>query len=147
MVDTSSPTISDLVVELLSGAVDGLGLELPNRDDLPAKLKSYMLDNSALQNGFERGDSVVIKSTEEDYSRAAYKVFNLFGLSDEILMNSDVLKLGMFYDDGAAPTVFTLTSTGLIKGLKMGIKPEGDLQTDFRIFAETVAPMINKLFA
>jgi DNA recombination-dependent growth factor C len=146
MVDTSSSTVADLVVELLSGAVDGLGLELPNRNALPAKLKSYMLDNSALPDGFDRGDSVVIKSPEEDSSRAAYKVFNLFGLSDETLQNSDVLELGMIYDDGA-PTVFTLTSTGLIKGLKMDVKPEGDLATDFRVFAGTVAQMIKKVFA
>lgn len=144
IVDTSSIAVSDLVVELLSGAVDGLGLELPNRDDLPAKLKSYMLDDSALPDGFDRGDSVVIKSPEEDSSRAAYRVFNLFGLSDEILQNSDVLELGMAYDDGSQ-VEFKLTSTGLIKGLKMDVKPEGDLPTDFRIFAETVAPMINKL--
>jgi DNA recombination-dependent growth factor C len=145
MVDTSSSAVADLVVELLSGAVDGLGLELPNRGDLPAKLKSYMLDDSSLPDGFDRGDSVVIKSPEEDSSRAAYKVFNLFGLSDEVLLHSDVLELGMIYDDGA-PTAFTLTSTGLIKSLKIGVKPEGDLTTDFRVFAGTVAQMINKLF-
>lgn len=144
MIDTSSTAVSDLVVELLSGAVDGLGLELPNRNALPAKLKSYMLDNSALPDGFERGDSVVIKSPEEDSSLAKYKVFNLFGLSDEILLHSDVLELGMIYDDGA-PTVFTLTSKGLIKGLKMDVKPERDIREDFLIFAETIAPMINKM--
>ena len=144
-IDTSSTAVSDLVVELLSGAVDGLGLELPNRDDLPAKLKSYMLDNSVLPDGFDRGDSVVIKSTEEDSSRAAYKVFNLFGLSDDVLQSSDVLELGMIYDDGAQ-VEFKLTSTGLIKCLKMDVKPEGDLATDFRVFAGAVAPMLNELF-
>ena len=146
MVDTTSASVAELVVSKLTDAVDGLNFELPNREDLPVRLKSFMLDDSAIPDGFDRGDSVVIKSKKEDSSRAAYKIFNLFGLNGEILLNSDVIELGMIYSATDFPSTFTLTSTGLIKGLKLDTNPEGEVHADFLIFAETVAPMLNKLF-